>query len=37
VLLKLAEGPASPRIVVGGASWRWQDLLFSHDRAAAAG
>lgn len=27
VLLSLADGPGSPRIVVGAGAWRWSDLL----------
>lgn len=29
VLLKLAEGPSPPRVVLGHGSWRWSDLLFA--------
>lgn len=32
VLLKLAAGPAAPRVVIGGGAWRWQDLLFAKSR-----
>ncbi|HSV04387.1 MAG TPA: hypothetical protein VLI41_14425 [Phenylobacterium sp.] len=32
VLLKLAAGPGSPRVVIGGGAWRWQDLLFAKGR-----
>jgi hypothetical protein len=27
VLLSLADGPGSPRIVMGAGAWRWSDLL----------
>lgn len=29
VLLSLADGPASARVVLGSRLWRWSDLLFA--------
>jgi hypothetical protein len=36
VLLSLNDGPGSARLVVGQATWRWTDLLFSRSAGAAA-
>lgn len=32
VLLSLADGPGSPRIVMGASAWKWSDLLHSRSR-----
>ena len=36
IQLSLADGPGSPRLVVGSGEWRWSDLLLSRSRGPTA-